>query len=404
MFLIVVSTVFVYSSSYNYVVDRKIFMNGSIDVVYKASLEKPRALVKIYNVDYNDPVVLSMFIWMPNGSVVEVGRTFFKGSIGEIRYEHLVNVYDEWNRHLKEIGARPGSIDIGLIILGTIHKRDGVYTLATSIPLNPEYISKRSDEIKFSEKESLIPIAHAQTTTWPPGEIYTGTCYYGTCLIWEAVEQKISYNTVVPLVAAAIRNSWGRVYAVYLYKHLVAGSRSGVKIVFGIGAAVDTRYEGVSPGVKFEILGYDWVANDETAANLDYSKFFVPGRDFNSQSILHIGFKADIAYVKYQLKKCNYDIVPYCEYYDIYMNTTMTRPANGGPLTNDKAVYGVVSIYNYNDPVVQVYNDLAERGWFSGQYKYSFGEFSVTTSLMKSEQNTLSQLTLSINVIKILIA
>jgi len=432
VFLIVISLVSVYSSSYNYVVDRKIFMSGSIDVVYRASLEKPRVLVKIYNVDYNDPVVLSMFIWMPNGSVVEVGKTFFKGSYGEIDYRYLANVYDEWNNHLKKIGARPGSIDIGLIILGTIHKRDGVYTLATSIPLNPEYISKRlgiditinkkliktldieefkkiniskrSDEIKFSEKESLIPIAHAQTTTWPPGEIYTGTCYYGTCLIWEAVEQKISYNTVVPLVAAAIRNSWDRVYAVYLYKHLVAGSRSGVKIVFGIGAAVDTRYEGVSPGVKFEILGYDWVANDETAANLDYGKFFVPGIEFNSQSILHIGFKADIAYVKYQLKKCNYDIVPYCEYYNIYMNTTMTRPANGGPLTNDKAVYGVVSIYNYNDPVVQVYNDLAERGWFSGQYKYSFGEFSVTTSLMKSEQNTLSQLTLFINVIKILIA
>jgi len=193
MSLIVVSTVFVYSSSYNYVVDRKIFMNGSIDVVYKASLEKSRAIVKIYNVDYNDPVVLSMFIWMSNGSVVEIGKTFFKGSIGEIRYEHLVNVYDEWNKHLKVIGARPGSIDIGLIILGTIHKRDGVYTLATSIPLNPEYISKRlgieitinkkllktldieeikkiniskrSEEIKFSEKEYLIPIAYAQTTT-----------------------------------------------------------------------------------------------------------------------------------------------------------------------------------------------------------------------------------------------
>ncbi|MCC6061923.1 MAG: hypothetical protein LM581_03030 [Desulfurococcales archaeon] len=62
VFLIIFSIVFVYSSSYNYVVDRKIFMNGSIDVVYRAFFEKPRVLIKIYNVDYNDPVVLSMFI------------------------------------------------------------------------------------------------------------------------------------------------------------------------------------------------------------------------------------------------------------------------------------------------------------------------------------------------------
>ena len=143
MFLIIFSMVFVYSSSYNYVVDRKIFMNGSIDVVYRASFEKPRVLIKIYNVDYNDPVVLSMFIWMPNGSVDEIGRTFFRGSYGEIDYRYLSNVYDEWDKHLKVIGARPGSIDIGLIILGTIHKRDGVYTLATAVPLNPEHISRR---------------------------------------------------------------------------------------------------------------------------------------------------------------------------------------------------------------------------------------------------------------------
>jgi hypothetical protein len=91
MFLIIFSMVFVYSSSYNYVVDRKIFMNGSIDVIYRASLEKSRALVKIYNVDYNDPVVLSMFIWMPMDLLLRLEEHFSEDPYGEIDYRYLAN-------------------------------------------------------------------------------------------------------------------------------------------------------------------------------------------------------------------------------------------------------------------------------------------------------------------------
>jgi len=429
MFLIVVSTVFVYSSSYNYVVDRKIFMNGSIDVIYRASFEKPRALVKIYNVDYNDTVVLSMFIWMPNGSVVEVGRIFFRGPYGEIDYRYLSNVYDEWNRHLKEIGARPGSIDIGLIILGTIHKGDGVYTLATAVPLNPEHISKRlgiemtinkelvktidideikkiniskrSEEIKFSEKEYLIPIAHAQTTTWPPRYIYE-TCYEsGLCFTWVLRESKVAYNVNIPLVAVAIRNSWDRVFSVNLYEMLKAGYSSGVRVVFGIGAGEKTS----SGGLRYRIWGYDWVANDETAASLSYFKDFRLGGDFSGQSILYIGFKGDIAYVRYQFAYCYiWWYEPQCSYTDRDANTTMARSVNGGPLTNNIAISGVVSIYDYNDIVNQVYRDLSEKGWFSSSYKISYGVVHVDLEIMREEQNTLPQFVFNVDVIKMLIA
>jgi len=425
VFLIIFSIVFVYSSSYNYVVDRKIFMNGSIDVVYRASFEKPRVLVKIYNVDYNDPVVLSMFIWMPNGSVVEIERTFFRGPYGEIRYEHLVNVYDEWNNHLKKIGAKPGSIDIGLIILGTVHKKDGVYTLATAVPLNPEHISKRlgiditinkkliktldieeikkiniskrSKEIRFSEKESLAPISYAQTT-WHPRYIYE-VCYEsGLCFTWVLRESKVAYNVDIPLVAVAIRNSWDRVLATNLYEMLEAGSAYGVKIVFGIGAGEKTS----SGGLRYRIWGYDWVANDETAANLSYFQYYYPGIHFNGQSILYIGFKGDIAYVRYQFAFCY--SWSQCSYTDIDANTTMTRPVNGGPLTNNIAVSGVVSIYDYNNIVNQVYRDLVEKRWFSSSYKISYDAVHVDLEIIKDEQNTLSQFVLNVDVIKMLIA
>jgi hypothetical protein len=399
-------------------------MNGSIDVVYKTSFEKPRVLIKIYNVDYNDPVVLSMFIWMPNGSVVEVGKTFFRGPYGEIDYRYLANVYDEWNRHLKVIGARPGSIDIGLIILGTVHKRDGVYTLATSIPLNPEHISKRlgieitinkkliktldineikkinisnrSKEIKFSEKESLAPIAHAQTT-WPP-PVIDAVCYDAGCYAWILRESKVAYNVNIPLVATTIRNSWDRVRSVGLYEMLKAGSTSGVRVVFGIGAGVKTS----SGGLSYEIWGYDWVANDETAASLSYFQYYYPGIHFNGQSILYIGFKGDIAYVRYQFAFCY--SWSQCEYMDRDANTTMTRPVNGEPLTNNIVVSGVVSIYDYNNIVNQVYRDLAETGWFSSPYKFSYGVAYVDLEIMKNEQNTLSQFVLNVDVIKMLIA
>jgi hypothetical protein len=365
---------------------------------------------------------------MPNGSVVEIERTFFRGPYGEIRYEHLVNVYDEWNNHLRKIGARPGSIDIGLIILGTVHKKDGVYTLATSIPLNPEYISKRlgieitinkelvktidieeikkiniskrSKEIRFSEKEYLIPIAYAQTT-WPPKYIYE-TCYEsGLCFTWVLRESKVAYNVNIPLVAVAIRNSWDRVLVTGLYEMLKAGSAYGVKIVFGIGAGEKT----FSGGLSYEIWGYDWVANDERAASLSYFKEFRPGRDFNGQSILYIGFKGDIAYVRYQFAYCYiWWYEPQCEYTDRDANTTMTRPVNGGPLTNNIAVSGVVSIYDYNNIINQVYRDLLETGWFSSSYKFSYDAVYVDLDIMKVEQNTLSQFVLNVDVIKMLIA
>ena len=429
VFLIVISLVSVYSLSYNYVVDRKIFMNGSIDVVYRASFERPRVLIKIYNVDYNDPVVLSMFIWMPNGSVVEIGRTFFKGSYGEIGYKYLSNVYDEWNNHLKKIGAKPSSIDIGLIILGTIHKKDGVYTLATSIPLNPEHISKRlgieitinkelvktidieeikkinmskrSYEIRFSEKEYLIPIAHAQTTTWPPRYIYE-TCYEsGLCFTWVLRESKVAYNVDIPLVATTIRNSWDRVRSVNLIEKLTAGSTSGVRVVFSIGAGEKTS----SGGLRYRIWGHDWVANDETAASLSYFQYYYPGIHFNGQSILYIGFKGDIAYVRYQFAYCYiWWYEPQCSYTDRDANTTMTRPVNGGPLTNNIAVSGVVSIYDYNNIINQVYRDLVETGWFSSPYKISYEDVYVDLDIMKVEQNTLSQFVFNVDVIKMLIA
>jgi len=437
VFLIVVSTVFVYSSSYNYVVDRKIFMNGSIDVVYKTSLERPRVLIKIHNVDYNDPVVLSMFIWMPNGSVVDAGRTFFRGSYGEIDYKYLANVYDEWNNHLKKIGAKPGSIDIGLIILGTIHKRDGVYTLAISIPLNPEYISKRlgieitinkelektidideikkiniskrSEEIKFSEKESLVPIAYAQTT-WPPEGFYDA-CLPNPynpnlvdCYIWKLDESKVAYNVDIPLVAVAIRNSWDRVFNVNLFETLRAGSVSGIKVVFSIGAAVATSSGTGSLVLRYKIWGYDWVANDETAASLSYFKEFRPGRDFNGQSILYIGFKGDIAYVKYKLYYCYTAIIFTCVSLDRFANTTMARPVNGGPLTNNIAVSGVVSVYDYNNVINQVYRDLSETGWFPTPYNISYSVIHVDLGNLTSEQKTLPQFALNVNIIKMLIA
>jgi len=426
VFLIIFSIVFVYSSSYNYVVDRKIFMNGSIDVVYKASLEKPRALVKIYNVDYNDPVVLSMFIWMPNGSVVDIGKTFFKGSYGEIDYKYLANVYDEWNRHLKVIGARPGSIDIGLILLGTIHKKDGVYTLATAVPLNPEYISKRlgieitinkkliktldieeikkiniskrSEEIKFSEKESLAPIAHAQTT-WPPNEIIA-YCPDGGCWVWRLDESKVAYNVDIPLVATAINYRWDRVHGLTLREHVVANSRAGVNVVFGIGAGIGDKSQVSSGSVDYQILGYDIVLKDETAASLDFYRAFFSGADFNGESILYVGFKGDIAYVRYVLAFCGY----WCSYTTIYANTTMVRPLNGGPLTNNVAVSGAVSMYDYNNVINQVYRGLLETGWFQSPYNISYGVVYVDTFIIKSEQNTLPQLTLSVDVIQMLIA
>jgi len=428
VFLIIFSMVFVYSSSYNYVVDRKIFMNGSIDVVYRASFERSRVLIKIYNVDYNDPVVLSMFIWMSNGSVVEIGRTFFKGSYGEIDYKYLSNVYDEWNRHLKEIGARPGSIDIGLIILGTIHKRDGVYTLATAVPLNPEHISKRLGiEITINKElektlsieelsrvfEQFMGFGNANvlesirktnfinlsSSSWPPDVIPEGLFF-----AWVKIDQKIANGvTTVPLLALAVNGGWDRIYFVNLREILKASRSQSVRVVSTIGAAIGDIY---SESFNYKVLGFSWTANDETAANIDYLKTFYPGRNFNGESILYVGFIADLAYVLYRLYLCAFDPISFirvCVYpTGTYANTTMVRPVNGGPLTNNIVVSGVASLHDNNNPITQVYRGMLNDGWFQGPYKYASTQIWVDTANVASEENTLEILTLSLDVIGLL--
>jgi hypothetical protein len=61
----------------------------------------------------------------------------------------------------------------------------------------------------------------------------------------------------------------------------------------------------------------------------------------------------------------------------------MTRPVNGGPLTNNIVVSGVVSIYDYNNIINQVYRDLSETGWFSSPYKFSNSPVYVDLDIMK---------------------
>jgi hypothetical protein len=61
-------------------------------------------------------------------------------------------------------------------------------------------------------------------------------------------------------------------------------------------------------------------------------------------------------------------------------------------------------MYDYNNVINQVYRGLLETGWFQSPYNISYGVVYVDTFIIKSEQNTLPQLTLSVDVIQMLIA
>ena len=284
------------------------------------------------------PTTLSLYVWMPNGSIVELGRFLGKNGAVDIKVPKIVSFLKEWYRYLVSHGNDPRLVKPGIIVLGAVHTPKGIYGVMKGIPLDmAKILSGSSVEIKIVEKLTpdnvLVSISkvreHAKlakakanasvsmesiftdnedsdrgvvsfSSTWPPSEIkdYCGTeydprleTYTYYCYIWKLDKVYASVlGEDAPLVVAYVYDVGGgdyvkRINDVLLREYFEAEESRGIEVAFGITASVKKGSGEISysiPGFTVELGGDNHVWLD------NYTRFF-EGIDFSNEAILAIG-------------------------------------------------------------------------------------------------------------------
>jgi len=320
------------------------------------------------------PTTLSLYVWMPNGSIIELGKFLGKNGAIDIKVTKIVSFLREWYGYLASRGNDPRLVKPGIIVLGAIHTPKGIYGVMKGIPLDMAKILRGlSVEIKITEKLTpnniLVPISKVKefielakskvnasvstegiftenddtdrgvvsfSSSWPPGEIedYCGTicdeggCIY-YCFIWKLDKVYASVlNQGAPLVVAYVYDGVGgdyvkRVNDVLLREYFEAEESKGIEVAFGITASVKKG----SGEISYSIPGFTVELGGDNHVWLDYYKRFFEGSDFSNRAILAIGMKGDFAFAKYKLQYCYTSIIGWtCIDTDEEANMTLARP------------------------------------------------------------------------------
>ncbi len=129
-------------------------VNG-VEVKYFSSFFAPqRFKIVVQNVSGQVyPTTLSLYAWMPNGSIVELGRFLGKNGIVNISVTKIIDFLEEWYRYLVDRDNDPRLVKPGIIVLGAVHTPKGIYGVVKGIPLDMVKILRgASVEVKIVEK------------------------------------------------------------------------------------------------------------------------------------------------------------------------------------------------------------------------------------------------------------
>ena len=140
-------------------------VNG-VEVKYFSYLFTPQQFrIVVENVSGQEyPTALSLYVWMPNGSIVELGKFVGKNGVVDIKVAKVISFLREWYRYLASHSNDPRLVKPGIIVLGAIHTPKGIYGVVKGIPLDMAKILRGSSvEIKVVEKLTsnniLVPIS-----------------------------------------------------------------------------------------------------------------------------------------------------------------------------------------------------------------------------------------------------
>jgi len=292
------------------------------------------------------PTILSIYMWMPDGSIKELGIYGGRGVV-DVDINKVLQVFSVWRNYLISKGNNPSLIRLGIIIMGSIHTPQGVYAVMKAVPIGiSEILSGTSIEIDITEeltkKNPIITPEEIQKelntfnkenqggvniASWPPSDIWEGcSCWSRVCVcyVWRLQETyAVALNKGAPLVSTYVFGYADKLRSVKLLEEFRTYSSAGITIGFTILAVIQNAYGGVSfsvPGFTIELGGdgHTW---------LDYQKYFIQGEDFTDDAILSIGMKGDFAFAKYELHKITC-YLSYCyeEPTGDVANMTLARP------------------------------------------------------------------------------
>ncbi|ADV65353.1 hypothetical protein Desmu_1051 [Desulfurococcus mucosus DSM 2162] len=415
--------------------------------------DEHRGLTTRYYRDYFEPAIRirvpgtssraitisRVYFWALNGSLIDLGRYRSVGGVIKIPKGKIVEVYGEVAEYVKREGLDPDSVGLGLVILNSIHMEDGVYTNIIMPPLRIGLASKPEVSIEVTSSQKSIKIRGiedvrkdvASSLGVEPEKVvvelasetaftrfinllntgrveeycyYTGGPNYGRviCYEWRLDKTYGSFSNVdIPLAMGIIR--WlDRVREPEFNVVLMASEQFAISVgiapTFGIGS----NYGGAS----YEVPGLSWAAYSQRSANLNLGKRFIYGADYNSPSILYVGFKGNATIGLFKEYLCVYPDLgtPTCSYLGVDANATIARPFKLN-LDNSIGVIGAAPLPNTEHYLVKTYQILKDNNWF-GSWKYITGpvDLRINSTIISAELNTIPLLSGSISVGAVLFA
>ncbi len=260
------------------------FMVGGavVDYLYKPlggqEISVALSLTGLQSIGVDKTITLSIYGWAPSGDIVELGNYTIKtrGPLAVVRLDKnkVISYLNKWRSWLKSKGAKPGSAEPPIIILGAITvKNSGVYTFTKSATINPErvvdkgesvtiklsYNMPRKPTITWNEMLSLISrkaTAIIQQTrgetvkqqqSFPPDVIIVNS--YAQ---WVLEDYTVYYDLKLPQATVYLHGPDKQVInAIFDHWLIISDSSQDLEVVFSIGGV---KYKLAPGGV--DVLGY----------------------------------------------------------------------------------------------------------------------------------------------------
>lgn len=396
------------------------------EVKYYATplFSRPRLTVEIRDAEGNPlPTVLGLYVWAPNGSIVELETRMGRGRV-ELSYGLVKKAMAEWRAHLKRQGNNPDLVEPGILLLGAIHADSGVYPLLRAVTLDTAKImGDLTITITITEnitgKPPLIPRNKAgakpaipskpaakpgEPLQLPPGEVEE-TCYYypgpeGTfveCYTWK-LEQVLQsrLNTGLPLITTYIHGDVDKLNSVLLAEAFETRTSENLEVGFGITASVSSG--STTGSTSYEVPGFTVKLGGDRIWLNTYRRF-IDGIDFADPAILSVGILGDAVLARYRLYGCfglgGFGWIS-CEPLDNVSDMSMVRPA----ISNNQLTFWYEVDGDPDDGI-----GLAEQGFraYKNNWQWStlhsdLGGAFITSYSVQLEVATLPLFSASVNV------
>ena len=309
----------------------------------KRLIGSQRISIHIETTNKVQKTVVSLYAWLPNGSIKSLGVYSGKTTIN-IPRGTILSYLRTWKNYLIQHHTNPELVQPGIIALATIEDKNGVSTLIDTLPLSIHRLLDNKESLTISlvannktmisiinkaelqkeiqvakqqaqsikNKASVYAQGGKQTSPWPPSEIdeYCGESFnpggqpYAPlyCYIWKLEENYLSKRDVaLPVVVTRIYGgSADHVNTVNLRLYYESDEAKKIYVDFSAAAEVTSS----SGSLGHEIAGFTVELGGNNKVWLDVDKVFMKGRDFQGPAILALGFYGDVALAKYKLYYC----------------------------------------------------------------------------------------------------